>query len=86
MYFSNEPRSKYLRGWLTEAETREVVGRCEEDEVTLHGLVLAAALTAMARSLLVNIENSKYFTLLRTIFLVKIIFVCYKFAKIFNLC
>ncbi|XP_023337320.1 uncharacterized protein LOC111708242 isoform X2 [Eurytemora carolleeae] len=45
----NEPRSKYLRGWLTEAETREVVGRCEEDEVTLHGLVLAAALTAMAR-------------------------------------
>ena len=60
---------------MTEAETREVVGRCEEDEVTLHGLVLAAALTAMARSLLVNIENSKYLTLLKNIFLVKICFV-----------
>ena len=42
-------RSLFLRGWLTEAETAEVLALCEEDDVTLHGLVLAAGLTAVAR-------------------------------------
>ena len=43
------PRSHFLRGWLTEDETRELVARCQEDEISLHGVVLAAGLLAMAR-------------------------------------
>ena len=46
---SNEPRSQFLRGWLSESETRDLVALCEEEDVSLHGLVLAAGLTAMAR-------------------------------------
>lgn len=42
-------RSLFLRGWLTEAETSEVLALCEEDDVSLHGLVMAAGLTAVAR-------------------------------------
>ena len=45
----NEPRSEFLRGWLSEAETRDLVALCEEEDVSLHGLILAAGLTAMAR-------------------------------------
>lgn len=45
----NEPRSQFLRGWLSEAETRDLVALCEEEDVSLHGIVLAAGLTAMAR-------------------------------------
>ena len=42
-------RSQFLRGWLTEEETREVVARCQQDEISLHGVVLAAGLQAVAR-------------------------------------
>ena len=42
-------RSQFLRGWLTEEETREVVARCQQDEISLHGVILAAGLQAMAR-------------------------------------
>ena len=45
----NEPRSEFLRGWLSEAETRDLVALCEEEDVSLHGLILSAGLTAMAR-------------------------------------
>lgn len=42
-------RSQFLRGWLTEEETREVLARCQQDEISLHGVVLAAGLQAVAR-------------------------------------
>lgn len=42
-------RSRFLRGWLTTAETQELLALCEEDDVTLHGVIMAAGLTAMAR-------------------------------------
>ena len=42
-------RSHFLRGWLTEDETRELVARCQEDEISLHGVILAAGLLAMSR-------------------------------------
>ena len=42
-------RSYFLRGWLTEDETRELVAHCQEDEISLHGVILAAGLLAMAR-------------------------------------
>ena len=42
-------RSQFLRGWLTEEETREVLARCQQDEISLHGVILAAGLQAMAR-------------------------------------
>jgi hypothetical protein len=45
----NEPRSQFLRGWLSEAETRDLEALCEEEDVSLHGLILAAGLTAMDR-------------------------------------
>jgi len=45
----NVARSQFLRGWLSEAETRELVGQCGIEDVSLHGIMLAAATTAMAR-------------------------------------
>ena len=42
-------RTQFLRGWLTQAETSELLALCEEDDVSLHGVILAAGLTAMAR-------------------------------------
>ena len=42
-------RSQFLRGWLTEEETREVLARCQQDEISLHGVILAAGLQALAR-------------------------------------
>ena len=38
-----------LRGWLSTEETAELSAMMEEDEASLHGVVLAAALTATAR-------------------------------------
>ncbi len=44
-------RTEVLRGWLTTEQTSEMVAMMEEDDVSLHGAVLAAALTATARVL-----------------------------------
>ena len=38
-----------LRGWLSAEETAELSAMMEEDEASLHGVILAAALTATAR-------------------------------------
>ena len=42
-------RSRFLRGWLSEEETREILAQCCEDDISLQGLVLAACLAATAR-------------------------------------
>ena len=42
-------RSHFLRGWLSEDETRELLAQCEEDDITLHGVLLAACLAATSR-------------------------------------
>jgi len=47
---TGEGASHCLRGWLTARETRELSGICEEEEIGLQGILLAAALTAMART------------------------------------
>ena len=31
-------RSQFLRGWLSEEETRELLAQCCEDDISLHGL------------------------------------------------
>lgn len=51
-------RTQYLRGWLTQAQTTELLGLCEEDDVSLCGLLLAAGLTAMARVCLDSASSS----------------------------
>ena len=40
-----------LRGWLSEAETRELLAIMDEDDVSLHGVILAATLTSLSRML-----------------------------------
>ena len=50
-------RSRFLRGWLTEEETRDVLGQCCEDDISLHGVMLAASLLATARVCCKNVEN-----------------------------
>ena len=30
-------RSQFLRGWLSEEETRELLAQCCEDDISLHG-------------------------------------------------
>jgi len=42
-------RSHFLRGWLSEDETRELLAQCEEDDISLHGVLLAACLAATSR-------------------------------------
>merc|ERR1711971_1176247 len=42
-------RSHFLRGWLSEEETRELLAQCCEDDISLQGLVLAVCLAATAR-------------------------------------
>jgi len=38
-----------LRGWLSEEQTSELLAMQEEDDVSLHGVMLAAGLVAVAR-------------------------------------
>jgi len=42
-------RSHFLRGWLTEDQTRDLLAQCEEDDISLHGVMMAASLAATAR-------------------------------------
>ena len=42
-------RTEVLRGWLSTEQTSELSAMMEEDEASLHGVILAAALTATAR-------------------------------------
>jgi len=51
-------KTQFLRGWLTQAETNELLALCEEDDVSLHGVILAAGLTAMARLCLHDSSNT----------------------------
>ena len=46
---SSPGKSLFLRGWLTEDETRDLMAQCAEDDITLAGIMLAAALIATAR-------------------------------------
>jgi hypothetical protein len=50
----NEPRSRLLRGWLSEKETLELGTQCGLDDVSLHGIVLASVLIATARVCSIN--------------------------------
>ena len=47
--------SNVLRGWLSETQTREIEAIREEHDVSLHGVILAAALTSLTRML--DFEN-----------------------------
>ena len=40
-----------LRGWLNEEHTRELMAMLEEDDCSLHGVVMAAGLIAVSRIL-----------------------------------
>ena len=42
-------QTQVLRGWLTEAETSEIEAMMEEDDASLHGVILAAGLIALSR-------------------------------------
>jgi hypothetical protein len=46
-----EGHAQLLRGWLTEAETRELLAIMDEDDVSLHGIILTAALVSLSRTL-----------------------------------
>ena len=41
----------YSRGWLNEEETRELMAMLEEDDCSLHGVIMAAGLLAVSRIL-----------------------------------
>jgi len=46
-----EHRTEMLRGWLSEEQTAELTAMLEEDDCSLHGVLLAAGLLAVARVL-----------------------------------
>lgn len=56
--YRKDLKSQFIRGWLTELETTELLALCEEDDVSLHGVLLAAALTATARICLADSSPS----------------------------
>eukprot|EP00095_Tigriopus_kingsejongensis_P004248 maker-scaffold711_size108467-snap-gene-0.30 protein:Tk04248 transcript:maker-scaffold711_size108467-snap-gene-0.30-mRNA-1 annotation:"malonyl -acyl carrier protein transacylase" len=44
-------RTEVLRGWLSQEQTSELLALMEEDDVSLHGVILAAGLVATSRVL-----------------------------------
>ena len=44
-------KTEVLRGWLSVEQTSDLIAMMEEDDVSLHGTILAAGLTAMSRIL-----------------------------------
>ncbi len=54
---SGPPRTEMLRGWLDEEQTSELLAMLEEDDASLHGVLLAAGLIAISRLLQETTEN-----------------------------
>eukprot|EP00096_Caligus_rogercresseyi_P011195 TRINITY_DN4332_c0_g1_i1.p1 TRINITY_DN4332_c0_g1~~TRINITY_DN4332_c0_g1_i1.p1 ORF type:complete len:529 (-),score=144.67 TRINITY_DN4332_c0_g1_i1:527-2113(-) len=45
----DSPRTEVLRGWLNEQETSEIISMMEEDDASIHGVLLTAGLIALSR-------------------------------------
>uniref|UniRef100_A0A0K2UGZ6 Uncharacterized protein n=1 Tax=Lepeophtheirus salmonis TaxID=72036 RepID=A0A0K2UGZ6_LEPSM len=43
------PKTEVLRGWLNERETSEIISMMEEDDASIHGVLLTAGLIALSR-------------------------------------